>query len=111
MEFREECTEKVTVDKTELCKKLRKLQNGVIIELDHGKYQLYYSKEKDGEQDCIQDMAYRLNIDPAARVRFEGSFEEYEELLRKIDKDKVYSKLREGNVDSDFFIMDVYYRM
>ncbi|MBQ2608774.1 MAG: hypothetical protein II586_00265, partial [Butyrivibrio sp.] len=61
---------------------------------------------------------FQLEIEPAARVRFEGSLEEYECLLDEINKKsirnrdfKIYGRLKDSNADREFFIMDVYYLM
>ena len=61
--------------------------------------------------------AFHLSIDPAARIRFEGSFSEYDLLLEEINSkypggnERIYTKVRDVDADSDFFIMDVYYQM
>ena len=117
-EFREECLDRVTVDRDEFCKRIKKLKKGAIIEQDKGGYRLYSKLSGALDREQEQDAPYVLEIDPAARVRFEGSFSEYEDLLKEINKNrighydvKVYSKLQDGNADSDFFIMDVYYQM
>ncbi|SFU96240.1 DUF5975 family protein [Butyrivibrio sp. INlla21] len=117
-EFREDRTDKVTVEKAELRRKLKKIKNGAILERENEKYQLYYSPEAFKKDEAEHVAPYHLVIDPAARIRFEGSLDEYDKLLEEIDLKcmdhddaKVYSKLKEGNADSDFFIMDVYYQM
>ena len=117
-EFREQCLDRVTVDRDEFCKRIKKLKKGAIIEQDKGGYRLYSKLSGALDREQEQDAPYVLEIDPAARVRFEGSFSEYEDLLKEINKNrighydvKVYSKLQDGNADSDFFIMDVYYQM
>ena len=65
-----------------------------------------------------QDITSQLEIEPSARVRFEGSLEEYETLLEEINQKKIrnhdfkiYGRLKDGNADRDFLIMDVYYLM
>ncbi len=117
-EFREKRTEKVTVEKAGLRRKLRKINNGVILEYNNEKYQLYYSSDVLSGNGYEQNNLYHLEIDPAARIRFEGSLDEYEALLKEIKTEnaenynlKIYTKLQDGNVDNDFFIMDIYYQM
>lgn len=115
-EFREAYTDKDTVNRAEFCKKLKKLKKGTIVELDKGMFRIYtkdadISGQTQGEDRCLE-------IDPAARIRFEGSLEEYEDLLEEINKKKttdygfkIFSRLQDGNADIDFIIMDVYYQM
>lgn len=117
-EFKEKRTEKVTVEKAELRRKLKKIKDGVILEYNNEKYQLYYSAEVVAKNEHAPKNIYNLEIDPAARIRFEGSIEEYEALLAEINKEnaenhdlKIYTRLQDGNADNDFFIMDVYYQM
>lgn len=117
-EFREDRTDKVTVEKAELRRKLKKIKSGAILERENEKYQLYYSPKAFAGEEGLHVAPYHLVIDPAARIRFEGSLDEYDKLLEEIDLKimdhddaKIYSKLKEGNADSDFFIMDVYYQM
>ena len=117
-EFKEKRTEKVTVEKAELRRKLKKIKDGVILEYNNEKYQLYYSEEVVAKNEHAPNNIYNLEIDPAARIRFEGSIEEYEALLVEINKEnaenhdlKIYTRLQDGNADNDFFIMDVYYQM
>ncbi len=117
-EFKEKRTEKVTVEKAELRRKLKKIKDGVILEYNNEKYQLYYSAEVVAKNEHAPNNIYNLEIDPAARIRFEGSIEEYEALLVEINKEnaenhdlKIYTRLQDGNADNDFFIMDVYYQM
>ena len=117
-EFREECMDRVTVDHDEFCKRIKKLKKGSIIEPDKGAFQLYSKLIDVTEREKVQDAPYVLEIDPAVRVRFEGSLSEYEDLLKEINKNKighydvkVYSRLQDGNADGDFFVMDVYYQM
>lgn len=117
-EFREDCTDKVTVEKAELKSKLKKINSGVILEYNKENYQFYYLPDEITENDHGQKNLYHLEIDPAARIRFEGSLDEYESLLKKINGKntenndlKIYTKLQDGNVKNDFFIMDIYYQM
>lgn len=115
VEFSENRTGMMLAEGTELANILRKLQNGVIIERMQSKYRIYYFES--GLQDGIpiQDMSYHLKIEPAARIRFEGSMDEYKKFLNEINENyntvQIYSKLREKEVESDFFIMDIYYAM
>ncbi|MEE3471808.1 hypothetical protein SAMN02910451_03118 [Butyrivibrio hungatei] len=118
MEFKEECVAGLLVDKNEFSRRLKKLKKGTVIECVDGKYQIYYPIDdvKKHEQDSSESLS--LRIDSAARIRFEGGLVEYEELLKEINKTragncdfKVFGKLREEDVDADFFIADVYYMM
>ena len=118
MEFNDECTGGLFVDKNELCKRLRKMKKGTIIEQMDGGYRIYYPIEIVDNQERMLDKVYNLRIDPAERIRFEGSLKKYEELLNDINiigtgkhSFKVYSKLREEDADTDFFIADIYYSM
>lgn len=115
MGFRENLTDKITVEKSEL---RNKLKNGVILEHDYEKYLIYYSQETIESDAEVHDSLFHLVIDPAARIRFEGSLAEHDELLEEInsknhgsDDVRIYSKVRDGDADSDFYIMDVYYQM
>jgi len=115
MEFREDLTDKITVEKSEL---RNKLKNGVILERDYEKYLIYYSQETIESDAEVHEPLFHLVIDPAARIRFEGSLAEHDELLKEInsknhgsDDVRIYSKVRDGDADSDFYIMDVYYQM
>lgn len=118
-EFRENRTEKITVEKAEFKRSLKRIKSGAVLEkVNRDKYQLYYSSEVSAENEHDQKEVYHLEIDPAARIRFEGSLDEYEALLNVINKEnakkydlKIYTKLQDGNVDNDFFIMDIYYQM
>ncbi len=115
MEFREDLTDKITVEKSEL---RNKLKNGVILERDYEKYLIYYSQETIESDAEVHEPLFHLVIDPAARIRFEGSLAEHDELLEEInsknhgsDDVRIYSKVRDVDADSDFYIMDVYYQM
>ncbi|MBQ6995450.1 MAG: hypothetical protein IJN64_13335 [Lachnospiraceae bacterium] len=114
-EFSENRTCMVNVDKTELLNRLIELHYGAIIEKEHLIYRIYYSNCKEIYSNQGQDEEYHLKIDPAARVRFEGGLDEYEKLLEEISAEhnnrKIYGILRNGNVESDFLVMDVYYEM
>ena len=116
--FRENRTVKVTANKAELRSKLRTLTGGVILEREGEKYHLYHSPKTTSGEEYICAPLYHLEIDPAARIRFEGSLAEHEKLLEEIylmikdnDDVRIYSKVQDGNVYDDFFIMDVYYKM
>ena len=118
MEFNEKCTDGLIVDRNEFSKRLKKMKKGTIIEQIDGKYQIYYPLEAGEKQEHTQNGLLELRIDPAARIRFEGSLKDYEDLLKEIKKIgvgicnfKVYCRLREGDADSEFFIADVYYLM
>ena len=56
-----------------------------------------------------------MKLDPVARVRFEGGLDEYEKLLEEIRMDyqdgKIYGKLRDGNAENDFLVVDIYFKM
>ena len=117
-EFREKRTEKVTVDRAGLAKKLKKINNGVILEYNNENYRIYYSSDELDKNGLEQKEPYYLEIDPAVRMRFEGSLDEYEVLLKEIINEnaenynlKNYTKLQGGDVCNDFFIMDIYYQM
>ncbi|MCR4567490.1 MAG: hypothetical protein K5769_05535 [Pseudobutyrivibrio sp.] len=117
-EFKEDLTDKVTVEKDELRSKLKIINSSVILEYENEKYKIYYSLNESIDESLDNKSMFHLEIDPAARIRFEGSLDEHEELLKKIYKKraenndmKIYSKLQDGDVDSDFFIMDIYYQM
>lgn len=114
-EFSEDCTCMVTVDKTELHNKLKELNYGAIIENKNSTYRIYYSDRMKSNSISGQDEEYHLNIDPAARIRFEGGLDEYEKLLEEICTEhhdgKIYGKLCNGNAESDFLVMDIYYKM
>ena len=117
-EFREKRTEKVTVDRAGLLKKLKKINSGVILEYNNENYRIYYSSDVLGENNLEQKEPYHLEIDPAVRMRFEGGLDEYEALLKEIINEnaenynlKNYTKLQGGDVHNDFFIMDIYYQM
>ena len=115
-EFKEVYTDKDTVNRVEFCKKLKKLKKDTVVELNENMYCIY---TRDADVDIQgQDITSQLEIEPAARVRFEGSLEEYETLLEEINQKKIrnhdfkiYGRLKDGNADRDFFIMDVYYLM
>lgn len=115
-EFKEVYTDKDTVNRVEFCKKLKKLKKDTVVELNENMYCIY---TRDADVDIQgQDITSQLEIEPAARVRFEGSLEEYETLLEEINQKKIrnhdfkiYGRLKDGNADRDFLIMDVYYLM
>lgn len=117
-EFKEVYTDKDTVNRVEFCKKLKKLKKDTVVEFNEDMYCIY---TRDADVDIkgqIQATTFQLEIEPAARVRFEGSLEEYECLLDEINKKsirnrdfKIYGRLKDGNADREFFIMDVYYLM
>ena len=88
-EFKEKCMDRVTVDRDEFCKRIRKLKKGVIVEPDKGTYQLYSKPCDATDSEQMRDAPYILEIDPAVRVRFEGSLSEYEDLLKEINKNKI----------------------
>ena len=118
MVLKEKCVNSMTLDRTEFCKKLKNMPQNIIVEVENGKYHIFYPVDILKEQAYMQNEVQDLIIDPAVRLRFEGGIDEYEELLKEISKKrmgnsvlKVLGKLREDNADSDFFIMDVYYRM
>ncbi len=118
IEFREDRTDKITVEKAELRSKLNKIKRGVILEHKYEKYLIYYSRETTRSDMEVHEPLFHLVIDPAARIRFEGSLSEYDKLVEEIksknlsrDDTRVYSKVQDGNADSDFFIIDVYYQM
>ena len=114
MEFSEDCTRMETVGKEELHDKLTEFHYCAIIEKEHSTYQIYCS-------DCIKNNSnlkkekYHLKLDPVARVRFEGGLDEYEKLLEEIRMDfqdgKIYGKLRDGNAENDFLVVDIYFKM
>ncbi|RKM55318.1 hypothetical protein D6853_11410 [Butyrivibrio sp. X503] len=117
-EFREVCTDKIIVDRDKFCKMLKKTDIGTIIEKDQDNYIFYYRNESNDVPAQTQDTRYQLKIDPAVKVRFEGNFAQYNKLLNEIysklenkDNAKIYSKLRQGKANCNFFIMDVYYQM
>ena len=117
-EFKEVYTDKDTVNRVEFCKKLTKLKKDTVVELNEDMYCIYTRDADVDIQGQIQATTFQLEIEPAARVRFEGSLEEYECLLDEINKKsirnrdfKIYGRLKDGNADREFFIMDVYYLM
>ncbi|MBR4357158.1 MAG: hypothetical protein IKQ00_04450 [Butyrivibrio sp.] len=117
-EFKEVYTDKDTVNRVEFCKKLKKLKKDTVVELNEDMYCIYTRDADVDIQGQIQATTFQLEIEPAARVRFEGSLEEYECLLDEINKKsirnrdfKIYGRLKDGNADREFFIMDVYYLM
>lgn len=117
-EFKEVYTDKDTVNRVEFCKKLKKLKKDTVVELNEDMYCIYTRDADVDIQGRIQATTFQLEIDPAARVRFEGSLEEYECLLDEINKKsirnrdfKIYGRLKDSNADREFFIMDVYYLM
>ncbi|RKM59694.1 hypothetical protein D6856_10805 [Butyrivibrio sp. XB500-5] len=117
-EFREVCTDKIIVDRRDFCKMLKKANSGAIVEKDQDRYIFYYKKEIEDRPAEAQDIKYHLRIDSAVKVRFEGNFAQYNKLLNEIysklenkDNAKIYSKLRQGKANCNFFIMDVYYQM
>ena len=116
--FREDRTAKVTANKAELRSKLRTMTSGVILERNKDEYHLYYSPKTTSGEDNTCAPLYHLEIDPAARIRFEGSLAEHEKLLEEIfamieggDDVRIYSKVQDGNAANDFFRIDVYYKM
>ncbi len=117
-EFKEVYTDKDTVNRVEFCKKLKKLKKDTVVEFNEDMYCIYTRDADVDIQGQIQATTFQLEIEPAARVRFEGSLEEYECLLDEINKKsirnrdfKIYGRLKDGNADREFFIMDVYYLM
>jgi hypothetical protein len=117
-EFKEVYTDKDTVNRVEFCKKLKKLKKDTVVELNEDMYCIYTRDADVDIQGQIQATTFQLEIEPAARVRFEGSLEEYECLLDEINKKsirnrdfKIYGRLKDSNADREFFIMDVYYLM
>ena len=117
-EFKEVYTDKDTVNRVEFWKKIKKLKKDTVVEVNEDKYCIYTKDADVDVQGQTQAATSRLEIDPAARVRFEGSLEEYENLLEEINQKKIrnhdfkiYGRLKDGNADRDFFIMDVYYLM
>lgn len=117
-EFKEVYTDKDTVNRVEFCKKLKKLRKDTVVEFNEDMYCIYTRDADVDIQGQIQATTFQLEIEPAARVRFEGSLEEYECLLDEINKKsirnrdfKIYGRLKDGNADREFFIMDVYYLM
>ena len=118
MEFKEECVAGLLVDRNEFSRRLKKLKKGTVIEYVDGKYQIYYPIDDVDKHEQDSSELLSIRIDSAARIRFEGGLAEYEELLKEIDKTrvgncdfKVFGKLCEEDVDTDFFIADVYYMM
>ena len=113
--FREDCTDKVIANKAELGSTLKTMTSGVIIERVREEYHLYHSPETKSGEGYICYPRYHLEIDPAARIRFEGSLDEYEALLNEIkgeDYDlKVFTKIQDSDAKNNFYIMDIYYRM
>ena len=86
-EFKEVYTDKDTVNRVEFCKKLKKLKKDTVVELNENMYCIY---TRDADVDIQgQDITSQLEIEPAARVRFEGSLEEYETLLEEINQKKI----------------------
>ncbi len=117
-EFSEVCTDRTIVDRRDFCKMLKKANIGAIVEKDQDRYIFYYKKVIEDRPAEAQDIQYHLRIDPAVKVRFEGNFAQYNKLLNEIysklenkDNAKIYSKLRQGKANCNFFIMDVYYQM
>lgn len=117
-EFKEVYTDKDTVNRVEFCKKLKKLKKDTVVEFNEDMYCIYTRDADVDIQGQIQATTFQLEIEPAARVRFEGSLEEYECLLDEINKKsirnrdfKIYGRLKDSNADREFFIMDVYYLM
>ncbi|MCR4997201.1 MAG: hypothetical protein K6A61_07870 [Butyrivibrio sp.] len=117
-EFKEVYTDKDTVNRVEFCKKIKKLKKDTVVEFNEDMYCIYTRDADVDIQGQIQATTFQLEIEPAARVRFEGSLEEYECLLDEINKKsirnrdfKIYGRLKDSNADREFFIMDVYYLM
>ena len=115
MEFSEDCTRMETVSKEELHDKLTEFHYCAIIEKEHSTYQIYCSDCIKNNPNSKKEEKYHLKLDPVARVRFEGGLDEYEKLLEEIRMDfqdgKIYGKLREGNAENDFLVVDIYFKM
>ena len=115
MEFSEDCTRMETVGKEELHDKLTEFHYCAIIEKEHSTYQIYCSDCIKNNPNSKKEEKYHLKLDPVARVRFEGGLDEYEKLLEEIRMDyqdgKIYGKLRDGNAENDFLVVDIYFKM
>ncbi|SFC02028.1 DUF5975 family protein [Butyrivibrio sp. YAB3001] len=87
--------------------------DGIIVEYGKEKYKIYYS-----DNDLNENSIWNLKIEPAARVRFEGSIYEIEKLMNDIvidkisnDSGKVFCSIKQGEISDDFVITDIYYTM